>query len=75
MSEKVRSMMMKTQAITKFISELDKNTSYEGRLKIKYALASTLPDTAFMRFIENGWAPTLPNNITEKEYTITLIVK
>lgn len=26
-------------------------------------------------FFENGWAPTLPDNITEKEYTITLIVK
>ena len=26
-------------------------------------------------FFENGWVPTLPDNITEKEYTITLIVK
>lgn len=67
MSEKVRSMMMKTQAITKFISELDKNTSYEGRLKIKYALASTLPDTAFMRFIENeGFPEIYDNSITRR---------
>lgn len=46
--------MMKTQAITKYIAELDKNTSYEGKYKIKYALASTLPDTAFLKFIEDG---------------------
>lgn len=26
-------------------------------------------------FFENGWTPTVPDNITEKDYTITLIVK
>ena len=58
---------MKTQAITKYISELDNNFKYEGRLKIKYALASTLPDTAFMKFIEDeGFPEIYDNSITRR---------
>lgn len=59
--------MMKTQAITKYIAELDKNTSYKGRYKIKYALASTLPDTVFMKFIEDeGFPEIYDNSITRR---------
>ena len=44
---------MKTQEILKHITELENHPSYDGRYKIKYALSSTLPDTAFMKFIED----------------------
>ena len=67
MSEKVRSMMMKTQTITKYIAELENNSTYEGRHKIKYALVSTLPDTAFMKFIEEeGFPEIYDNSITRR---------
>ena len=60
-------MIMKTQAITKYISELDNNFNYEGKYKIKYALASTLPDTAFMKFIEDeGFPEIYDNSITRR---------
>ena len=59
--------MMKTQAITKFITELESNSTYEGRYKIKYALASTLPDTAFMKFVEDeGFPEFYDNSITRR---------
>ena len=45
---------MKTQEILKHITELENHPSYDGRYKIKYALSSTLPDTAFLKFIEDG---------------------
>src|SRR5574344_1190407 len=48
---------MKTQEIVKHITELGNNPSYDGRYKIKYALTSTLPDTAFMKFIEDEGFP------------------
>lgn len=48
---------MKTQEIVKHITELENNPSYDGRYKIKYALSSTLPDTAFMKFIEDEGFP------------------
>lgn len=43
---------MKTQAITKFISDIASNSTYEGIYKITYALVSALPDKAFMEFVE-----------------------
>ena len=48
---------MKTQEILKHINELENNPSYDGRYKLKYALSSTLPDTAFMKFIEDEGFP------------------
>lgn len=48
---------MKTQEILKHITELENHPSYDGRYKIKYALSSTLPDTAFMKFIEDEGFP------------------
>lgn len=48
---------MKTQEIVKHIMELENYPSYDGRYKIKYALSSTLPDTAFMKFIEDEGFP------------------
>lgn len=48
---------MKTQEIVKHITELENSTSYDGRYKLKYALSSTLPDTAFMKFIEDEGFP------------------
>lgn len=48
---------MKTQEILKHITELENHPSYDGRYKIKYALSSTLPDTAFMKFIEDVGFP------------------
>lgn len=48
---------MKTQGIVKHITELENYPSYDGRYKIKYALSSTLPDTAFMKFIEDEGFP------------------
>ena len=60
-------MMMRTQAITKYIAELESNSTYEGRYKIKYALASTLPDTAFMQFVEDeGFPEFYDNSITRR---------
>lgn len=50
-------MLMKTQEILKHITELENHPSYDGRYKIKYALSSTLPDTAFMKFIEDEGFP------------------
>ena len=48
---------MKTQEIVKHIMELENYPSYDGRYKIKYALSSTLPDTEFMKFIEDEGFP------------------
>lgn len=48
---------MKTREIVKHITELKNYPSYDGRYKIKYALSSTLPDTAFMKFIEDEGFP------------------
>lgn len=48
---------MKTREIVKHITELENYPSYDGRYKIKYALSSTLPDTAFMKFIEDEGFP------------------
>lgn len=48
---------MKPQDITKRIYELESDSSYEGKYKIKYALASTLPDVEFMQFIEDEGFP------------------
>lgn len=48
---------MKTQEIVKHITELKNYTSYDGRYKLKYALASTLPDKAFMKFVEDEGFP------------------
>lgn len=60
-------MMMRTQAITKYIAELGSNSTYEGKNKIKYALASTLPDTAFMKFVEDeGFPEFFDNSITRR---------
>lgn len=50
-------MMMKTQATLKYIAELKENSTYKGKYKIKYALASTLPNTDFMKFIEDEGFP------------------
>ncbi len=50
-------MLMKTQEIVKHITELENYPSYDGRYKIKYALSSTLPNTAFMKFIEDEGFP------------------
>src|SRR5574344_1060239 len=48
---------MNAQETIKHITELENNPSYDGRYKIKYALSSTLPDTAFMKFIEDEGFP------------------
>ena len=58
---------MKTQEIVKHITELENNSSYDGRYKIKYALSSTLPDTSFMKFIEDeGFPEIYDNSITRR---------
>lgn len=58
---------MKTQEILKHITELENHPSYDGRYKIKYALSSTLPDTAFMKFIEEeGFPEIYDNSITRR---------
>lgn len=58
---------MKTQEIVKHITELENYPSYDGRYKIKYALSSTLPDTAFMKFIEDeGQQKTISTTIKYK---------
>ena len=60
-------MMMRTQAITKYIAELGSNSTYEEKNKIKYAMASTLPDTAFMKFVEDeGFPEFFDNSITRR---------
>lgn len=53
---------MKTQEIVKHITELEDYTSYDGRYKIKYALSSTLPDKAFMKFVEDEGFPEIYDN-------------
>lgn len=60
-------MMMNTQTIIKSIIELKNNSTYEGKFKIKYALASTLPDTAFMKFVEDeGFPEVYDKSITRR---------